>query len=356
LEIILYIYTCVIFSVIPSLSKKWYQSKIKRNTAINDEVKHAMNILNRKGSGNTGIMTDSASKVIIYQSELDYLSKCILESPNIETGGNIFGLCTPFGIPMVYYVVGPGPNAVHNVTHFRQDFDFLERNADYLVEEHALHHIGSWHSHHSLGLTQPSQGDSASTLEGMRECGLNSFLLIIGNCKNGKSSVRPYRYHSDGRCELLRWIVLPGLSPIRKVYDDTHSDWIYIPKGVADMEPLDTSSLVNSNRDPKIKITYPQSYWLNDPNNKKEFMAIMQFLNSKFDSVKIYQKEDHTIEVQVVKGVLVLKIHFEMNFPTSAPKIYAVKGSEVKFSNVCTWSGEKSIKESFIKLIETIDL
>ena len=44
---------------------------------------------------------DNNGKIIIYKSELDYLSKCILESPQMETGGNLFGLWTPFGIPFI---------------------------------------------------------------------------------------------------------------------------------------------------------------------------------------------------------------------------------------------------------------
>lgn len=60
-------------------------------------------------------------KVIIYQSELDYLSKCILESPYIEIGGNLLGLMTPFGKPFIQYVVGPGPRAQHHIDHFRQE-------------------------------------------------------------------------------------------------------------------------------------------------------------------------------------------------------------------------------------------
>lgn len=315
-----------------------------------------MNLFSKKAQKNAGVIIDANSKVIIYQSELDYLSKCILESPNIETGGNIFGLYTPFGIPMIYYVVGPGPNAIHNVTHFRQDFHFLEKNADFLVEKHALHHIGSWHSHHSLGLTQPSQGDSVSTIEGMRECGLSSFLLIIGNCRNEKSSVRPYRYYSDGRCEQLRWVVLPDISPIRKVYDNTHADWVYIPNGNANMELLDTCDLVDNNNNVKTKITYPLGYWLNKPENKNEFAAIIQYLNSKFDSVRIYQKEDSTIEVQVVNGIIVLKIYFDINFPTSPPKIYAIKGSDIKSNMPHTWTCENNISDSFINYIETIEL
>lgn len=297
----------------------------------------------------------STNKVIVYQSELDYLSKCILESPNMETGGNLFGLWTPFGIPMIHYVVGPGPNAIHHVTHFRQDFNFLERNADCLVDEHALHHIGSWHSHHSLGLTQPSQGDSISTLEGMKECRLKSFLLIIGNCRNGHSSVRPYRYHADGRCELLKWVVLPDASPIRPVYDKRHSPIVYRPSGTAVMEPLDTCDLIDNKPSAPAAITYPPGYWLNEPNNKKEFASIIQHLKATSDNVKMYQKEDQTIEIQLINGSNVIKLHLNSNFPQSAPLLYAIKGVKAKMRSDYTWRYQNSIKESFVEFINAIE-
>lgn len=299
----------------------------------------------------------SNNKVIIYQSELDYLSKCILESPEIETGGNLFGLWTPFGIPMIHYVVGPGPKAIHHVTHFRQDFNFLESNADCLVEEHALHHIGSWHSHHSLGLTQPSQGDSVSTLEGMKECCLDSFLLIIGNCRNGKSAVRPYRYYSDGTCELLKWVVLSGVSPIRNVYDDAHEHIVYVPHATASMEQLDTCSLVDNRPVKPSPVTYPPGYWLNDPQSKKEFAAIVQFLKARFDNVKIYQREDRTIEIRIIHNVHILCLHLDMNFPARMPVLSAAKGINVNLNAGYTWSIENNnITEVFVKFIEAIEL
>lgn len=37
-------------------------------------------------------MAVSNNDVIIYQSELDYISRCILDFKNIETGGQLFGL------------------------------------------------------------------------------------------------------------------------------------------------------------------------------------------------------------------------------------------------------------------------
>ena len=32
------------------------------------------------------------SKAIIYKSELEYISRCVLDYLNIETGGDLFGL------------------------------------------------------------------------------------------------------------------------------------------------------------------------------------------------------------------------------------------------------------------------
>lgn len=306
---------------------------------------------NRKNNNPTN------SKVIIYQSELDYLSKCILESPHIETGGNLFGLMTPFGIPFIQYVVGPGPRAQHHVDHFRQDFDFLESNADCLVAEHALHHIGSWHSHHTLGLTVPSGGDSKSTIDGIRECGLEQFILIIGNIERGKSSVRPYLYDADGNCELLQWVILPNDSPIRLVYDSKHLDIVYQPAEQANMNPLDTGSLAGKHKSTH-SVEYPDGYWLADKENRKLLPEIIKTLNAYFDSVKIFQQEDKTIEIQLVRGVQIIKIHFDKNFPVDSPKLYAIKGSQVQLDPAFEWdySQTNSILSSMYNLINSIML
>ena len=309
----------------------------------------------KKPSGVDESISMNNSKIIIYKSELDYLSKCILEYPNIETGGNLFGFWTPLGVPIVHYVVGPGPRAVHNVTHFRQDFEFLERNADFLVAEHALHHIGSWHSHHSLGLTTPSGGDSASTLEGMAECRLKSFLLVIGNCRGGLSAVRPYRYHINGQCELLRWVVLDGVSPVRKPYDAAHPDNVYHPRGTANMDGLDTCSLIDSPAR-ETKVTYPDNYWLYDAGNKKELAAIVAFLKAKFDNVRIYQLDDRTIELQITQGINILKINFDANFPRTAPVLRRAKGTSIEKEENAAWTESGSIHESFINFFNSIVL
>ena len=50
-----------------------------------------------------------------------------------------------------------------------------------LFQGAGLQHIGEWHSHHRLGLAEPSHGDLRTVWSGMEEPGLRRFVLAIGN-------------------------------------------------------------------------------------------------------------------------------------------------------------------------------
>lgn len=302
------------------------------------------------------IKSDDNRKIIIYQSELDYLSKCILESPRLETGGNLFGLWTPFGIPLIHYVVGPGPKAVHNPTHFRQDLEFLDKNADYLVKEHALHHIGSWHSHHSLGLAEPSGGDTESTLSGMRACNLVSFVLLIGNYRQGKSTVNAFRYYNNGDCVKLKWIVLEGDSPFRLVYDNDHHKLVYKPKGEPNMAALEESRLMEDKHSVVSQApVFEPDYWLSTPENRKELAAIVKFLKTEFDTVEIFQINSSTVEIQVMDSTVPYKFVFGPRFPKEVPVLLAPKGQRLKYQSIPEWNTEGlSISKAFIHYFKTI--
>lgn len=57
----------------------------------------------------------SPSKIAyIYKSKLDFISRCILDYKNIETGGQLFGYWTADGSPVVVYAIGPGSQANHH--------------------------------------------------------------------------------------------------------------------------------------------------------------------------------------------------------------------------------------------------
>ena len=118
--------------------------------------------------------------VYIYRGELDFMARTILDSPHMETGGNLLGYWTPNGDAVIMYVLGPGRRSVCRFTSFIQDADYLQLHADRLFEEYHLSHIGVWHSHHGLGLSYPSGGDVQSNLR-IADRPINSDLIASGN-------------------------------------------------------------------------------------------------------------------------------------------------------------------------------
>lgn len=258
---------------------------------------------------------------------------------------------------IIQYVVGPGKNAEHHHAHFRQDFDFLDKNADFLVKEHALHHIGTWHSHHSLDLDHPSGGDTHSTLSGMRECRLKSFILLIGNYRHGKSTVNAFRYYDNGSCIRLKWIILDGESPVRQIYDRTHPTFVYKPKGESRMMALEQTTLSSNDNAVSQAPTFDANYWLSIQENKKEFAVIVKYLKTEFENVSVFQLDSSTVEVKMSDAEGVYKFVFDKTFPDSPPKLLAQRKNEVKFKSVPNWDIEgKSISEAFIHFYNTIEI
>lgn len=153
---------------------------------------------------------------IIYQSELDFISRCILDYPNIETGGELFGFWTATGIPVVLFAIGPGANANHQVKFFNQDVDYLVRVGRGFIRKFGLQHIGEWHSHHQLGLPEPSAHDAQTMSSCITQRHLGRFLMGLGNCDGVRSTFAAFEFVEG--CEgfrLLPWDVKAGNSPFR---------------------------------------------------------------------------------------------------------------------------------------------
>ena len=150
-----------------------------------------------------------ASKVLIYKSELEYISRCIMDYTDIETGGQLFGYWTSDGVPVVLYAIGPGPYANHQGAFFNQDVNYLETVGGILTKEFGLQHMGEWHSHHQLGLARPSGHDSSTIYNNMVRHNIERFLLCIGNCTNTTSTVNAFNFHISSSSV----IVSPPSSP-----------------------------------------------------------------------------------------------------------------------------------------------
>ena len=169
---------------------------------------------------------------IIFQSELDFVSRCILDYPNIETGGQMFGYWTDDGTPVVLYTIGPGPNANHQIAFFNQDMEYLEALGTLLTRKYGLQHIGEWHSHHRLGLARPSGHDASSMANGILVSNRNRFLLCIGNCTDTTSSINPFNFAKG--CGTIytdaQWLVKPMDSPFRKWIDEELKGMLCLPE------------------------------------------------------------------------------------------------------------------------------
>lgn len=163
---------------------------------------------------------------IIYRSELDFISRCILDYPNIETGGQLFGFWTSDGTPVVTYVIGPGINAQHHQTSFVQDQDYPDVIGRALYRSFRLQHIGEWHSHHQLDLARPSGGDVSAFVYGLRNPKFPRLLLCIGNCTPTETTVNAFNFHKNAPHNYVHahWDIVESESPYRPLVDhDLHS-------------------------------------------------------------------------------------------------------------------------------------
>lgn len=163
---------------------------------------------------------NGTSVAMIYRSELDYISRCILDSKTIETGGQLFGFWTSTGIPVILYAIGPGPHANHQVTFFNQDIDYLVNVGSSLLQRYGLQHIGEWHSHHQLGLAHPSSHDASNMQMVIDQKHLGKFLLCIGNCDAQASTLNAFNFMEGERSYLqASWMVKELESPYRRLVD-----------------------------------------------------------------------------------------------------------------------------------------
>lgn len=98
---------------------------------------------------------------------------------NIETGGDLYGLWTDDGTPVIFLATGPGPKACSSKHKFQQDYEAIMRNEEYLFLRYGLQYMGDWHSHHIIGLRQPSSGDQRRIRNLLKQPGRKRMVELI---------------------------------------------------------------------------------------------------------------------------------------------------------------------------------
>lgn len=115
----------------------------------------------------------------IFESELRAMCFQASRFPDSETGGDLYGTWTFGNKPIVFLATGPGPNSFADTTRFFQDNEYIMENESFLYENYGIQYLGDWHSHHILGLHNPSGGDQRRIQNLMVKSKRNNMLEII---------------------------------------------------------------------------------------------------------------------------------------------------------------------------------
>lgn len=295
-----------------------------------------------------GTKTQPQFKTLIYEEELDRIAGWVEEYPNLETGGDLFGFWTHSGAPVVQYVLGPGRGSRHNLASFYQDRDHLIKAGEILRSKHGLQHIGEWHSHHQMGLAQPSGGDSNTVNNALARYNFPRFLLCIANI--GSDSGKSKKMNVNVGCFLYSqnrvnyqvgaWVVLPGESPIRSSLkwqnelnptNSRASNRWTVDKTTLEEEPLVTTE----------PIEVSEKLWYSSQEGQGILKDILDKCNRIFQKCEMFQTNEQRIylnfEYQGKHGqVDRWRVDFPEDFPQSSPTLKV--NHETPFS-VKDWSG-----------------
>lgn len=285
-----------------------------------------------------------SQKAVIYQSELDYISRCILDYPDIETGGQLFGFWTSTGSPVVLYVIGPGRNAQHNPTSFIQDYNYLQFIGNELYKRYGLQHIGEWHSHHQLGLAHPSGGDVNTMQFGVGKPGFPRLLLCIGNCTRTHTTVNPYNFHENNPREYSSaiWDIVNIESPFRKIVDEDLCDVLIHP-----LTRRASHGHLRTTRNIVQKKSTHIEHWLTESSENvetmKTFVSMVQSMNTDL-TVKTEILESGEPLISIVEKELSIKLPY--GFPVKSPILCDSQGREIYVGD--QWElGEESLINMF---------
>lgn len=285
------------------------------------------------------------SSIFIYESELDYISRCILDYPNIETGGNLFGHYTKNGIPVIEYVIGPGESAMHKKTEFRQEKKYLEEIYTRISESFVLSEIGAWHSHHQLDLPHPSGGDIRTVINGLKDAKLDEFIIVIGNYTPPYTPINAFIFENNPQkpYRSVEWHILKGMSPFREKIEEIYKNILVHPK-----------ASIGKSEEKKYH-TFEDQHWLSDKNNIEELKIIVNFIKQKTKDVKVFQPEgDIVIDIHLLEQNI--NIIFPDTFPSDPTYIMTINNNkdEVIREEKITIDISLGISQSIIQNIKNI--
>jgi len=286
------------------------------------------------------------AKAIIYQSELDFIAKCVLDYPDEETGGDFFGFWNKDGFPVVQYVIGPGPKTTRSSISFYQDIQYLKQCGALLNARHCLEHIGSWHSHHTLGLAKPSRGDINTMQNALNNYGVSSFLISICNITKNEVVVNGFLFSGENAdmYEDCAWVILEGQSPVREDINQLNNKLFSGPEvKEANVKPANTATMRKEKTAEKPVL--PKGSYFETTQGQEYLKKVYAKLesNRELEKVDLVQKEDARIGIKFNYDGDGYEIIFPHEFPEKSPQFVqkASRATLTKKIKKLLWNNEK---------------
>lgn len=255
----------------------------------------------------------------IYKQDLEYISKCILDFPDIETGGDFFGFWNNLGLPVILYVTGPGKNCYRHSTFFKQDLDFLIDVGNSVYSLFGLQHIGSWHSHHKLSLAVPSYHDCNTMANAISNNNLDKFFMILGNITDNRgTTVNGFLFDKFNKTNYLEteWEVLTSKNVIGdSINKELEKHLVYIPKTKKPL--LEDLKIVKGKQNKIFNLDFEPHTWLASKKGKEELKEIYNWFNMRFSDAKMFISNSKDLELKA-ENIL---IQFNNDFPNTYPII-----------------------------------
>ena len=301
--------------------------------------------------------TRPAPYVVFYRSEIEYISRCILDYKNIETGGQLFGLWTSRGIPVIMYAIGPGRNANHQQAFFNQDLQYLRDIGSSVIDHFHLEHMGEWHSHHQLGLAHPSGHDATNIIQNMQRERFRRFVLCIGNCNSQQSVLNAFTFHEQTFHEGYFHApleVIERISPFRPIIDNELNDILVHPMT---QEANHGHLFLRDGSVHRATPDYDTNYWLNDKRNNLVLRDIIEYLKQEgnYTDVKVQLDKNHKVWLIAIRSDVEMKIQFPDRFPINAPLIsYKPFGMDQYKPFLGEWYYSGDIYNAFINYFKQI--
>lgn len=260
----------------------------------------------------------------LFQTDLDRISTEVLAHPDQETGGSLYGAWSHTGKPLVYVATGPGPGARHGPASFYPCDQHMARTGRRLFDQAGLQHIGEWHSHHRLGLAQPSTGDVHTVWRGMDAHRLPRFVLGIANIEGSQYSPRvPVRFwlfdaetRSASELDVEHW---PGESPLFRADRELAHAWTLGPSSHRGRGRWQVRLPRPTRR------SVPQSVWYGEPAIKSRLARELKRLTAhpELDGAPRLRPDGDALVLTLQLRGLPIRWELRRGFPTVAPVVTA---------------------------------